>query len=218
MQKIKIKLKLLSDMYSHGDNMEKAEFRITELKALMRNTFREIYSFKNLKDMIEKEGALFGNTKHKSPVSFRLKSIVPKEKQDSSYLRTNTEVTLYMMIDDFNSDSYEFYLYLLIQSSILGGLGKDCKKGKGRFKIEKVEIEGKSKYENLLNMEHIDFLKNYNDLQYNIKSETIRLRKIKKSTDTIVTYEPLVEDLKFPYLKEISFAKDFPKKIYNNDF
>ena len=90
MRKVKIKLKTISPLTSFGAYKNQREFRVTEIKALLRSTFRELYYFKDIEDMKRKENFLFGSTENKSPVSIIL---IPQKKEEisDSDFEMNTE-------------------------------------------------------------------------------------------------------------------------------
>jgi CRISPR-associated protein Cmr1 len=72
MNKFTVELETITPMFSYGNDKYKPEFRVTELKSLMRNTYREFYNFNNLKEMKEKEAELFGDLNKKSPFSIKV--------------------------------------------------------------------------------------------------------------------------------------------------
>lgn len=51
-----VSIRLLTPMFSSGSDVSKAEFRITELKALMRSTFREFFEYETVEELKEAEG------------------------------------------------------------------------------------------------------------------------------------------------------------------
>jgi CRISPR-associated protein Cmr1 len=136
MNKFTVELETITHMFSYGSDKYKPEFRVTELKSLMRNTFREFYDFKNLKEMKEKEAELFGDLNKASPVKIILKKtdIEPFEEYLLPHKITEKEKSLMKCIKDrrkfniiFVSNHYEkliCYLIILIQSSILGAFLK----------------------------------------------------------------------------------------------
>ncbi|MBU5425319.1 hypothetical protein KQI41_02740 [Tissierella pigra] len=143
MRKVEIKLKLITQLISFGADQKKKEFRVTELKALLRNTFRELYYFKDLEDIRNKEAYLFGNTENKAPVSIvsdgnNVNNLKEKEKE----FNEGTEFIIYFIErkkKDNNMDFLKFYINLLIQSSIIGGIGQYVYLGKGAFEILEIK-------------------------------------------------------------------------------
>lgn len=191
-------------MFSHGVN-NKVEFRITELKALMRTTFREFHKFFNIKqeDIKKEEAKLFGSLKEKSPISFRMKkieenkfnkskeSVVPHKngcKEDC--IEIGTKIYFYINIkvkpDEDKEIVTQQYIKILLLSAILGGIGKRARKGFGAFKINsirelngtEVKITGIEEIEKIINNKYV-----YNDdkksdsFPYVERIEVIHLQK-----------------------------------------
>lgn len=215
MEVVEVRLKVLTPMFSFGDQ-SKAEFRITELKALMRSTFRELYYFKDLEDMKSKEGYLFGDMGRKSPIAFRIRNIQAGDKEKCYLLPHRTEemkrgrisclieskmVTFSMLIN--SKENLDFYIELLIFSSILGSMGKRSRKGFGSFKVEEIKINGINKYEALLNQ---DLMKYWEKLQKD-KEFKIRNATVKPSTKgkISINFNKYNKDMNFPYLDKIIF-------------
>lgn len=243
MKYVELELEVITPMFSFGDNKELSEFRITELKSLMRNTFRQIYCFNKPEDMKKKEEILFGSTKNKSPISFKLNSpivgngkrdmlphretkdereMLPYRKTKNKESKTNciSESTiiknLYMIVN--NNSNIELYINLLIQSSILGGIGKRSRKGFGAFKINSISgID--EKYNYLFKKSPVDVLKECeiylkdNDL-YKVRKNRYRNNKIEKLIFDDSIYKK--NKLNFPYIKNINFIKISKNRDYTN--
>lgn len=220
MEVVEVKLKVLTPMFSFGDEnsyLSKAEFRITELKALMRSTFRELYYFEDLKDMKIMEGKLFGDMGRKSPIVFRVTKIRAGDGEEEYLLphRTNkqaeseirktsclgkSKVITFSMLTN-SGENLDFYIKLLISSSILGSIGKRSRKGFGSFKVEEIKINGKNKYEDLLNQ---DLIKYWEKLQEDKEFKT-RIVTINPSTKWKSSANFSECNMKFPYLEKVTF-------------
>lgn len=230
MKKVEVKLEIITPMLSFGDNTNKAEFRIAELKSLMRSTFREIYSFNGLDDMKEKEDALFGNMKKKSPISFKIKSIEPKgeekffmlphkekekDKSKTSCLGSSSEIVLYMITS--NDSNIELYVNLLIQASIVGAMGKRSRKGFGSFRI--IKVNGIEKYEDLLEKSPIKILEECENYLEDSDLYKIRENQYENSVIEVLAFSDSVlrkNELDFSYIKKINFIKIQKDREYDD--
>lgn len=238
MKKVKITLEVVTPMLSFGDDRTNSEFRITELKSLMRNTFRELYYFKDVRDMKAKEGMLFGNIDRKSPICFKVtkvdlkgeekvfmlphKKVRPgkeekKEKSEVTCLGASSEISLYMIMN--NILNIDLYVILLIQASIIGALGKRSRKGFGSFRI--IDIDGieNDKFKSILEKSPIEILRECNNYLKENYSDTYGIRENNYKRDKI---EQLIfnkyksKGIDFPYVTKIDFVKIKSSKDYMN--
>lgn len=217
MQIAEIELEILTPMFCYG-NTKKAEFRVTELKALMRSTFRELYYFENLNDMKEKESKLFGDIEHKSPIAFKVKAakkvekyeyeMLPhkpnkNEKMKREALKVGGKISLVMMCNNENLDAY---INLLMKASVVGSLGMRARKGFGSFKISniKMDIDNENKYMSILNETPINILKNFDS------ESKYKLRKMVNKSNDEMNYEFTERNsIEYPYIKNIKVIKLF---------
>ncbi|EJP6472457.1 type III-B CRISPR module RAMP protein Cmr1 [Clostridium sporogenes] len=230
MKRVKVTLEVLTPMLSFGDDSRISEFRITELKFLMRNTFRELYYFKDAKDMKAKEDMLFGNIHRKSPICFKVTKVDPKgeekvfmlphkkvrpgkeekkEKSEVSCLGASSEISLYMIMN--NILNIDLYVILLIQASIIGGLGKRSRKGFGSFRV--IDIDGieNDKFKSILRKSPIEILRECSEwADCNIRS-LYPIRNLKNDSKQI---EKL--DFDYPYAKKIEILKISKNKNYKS--
>ena len=215
MKEVKIQLEVLTPMFSSGGNPNKAEFRITELKALMRTTFRELYFFKNLEDMKLQEEKFFGSTAIKSPITLLKESveIMGKRKElllphksilERDCLNIGTKIIISMV---GNKDvNLIIYIKLLLQASMLGGLGKRSRKGFGSFKITKIIDNNKPK---IFADDYAEWLEQPPIGIFQKPDEFIKLRPFEKR-DSDQSQSMIFKDfnantcLKFPYIKKIT--------------
>lgn len=215
MNKVEIKFKIITPMFSFGNNKLEAEFRVTELKSLMRNTFRELYYFKDIKDMKEKEVKLFGNTEKKSPLSFKAdikdvhtgnRHMLPHDKRAlTKCLDSSSEIILHMIVNDVLI--LEFYINLLILSSIFGSLGKRSRKGFGSFKIINIKNTEKNKYKKyneLLKKNPIEILNNFTKQTNNLCK--MRNYSVEKQNNSI-NLEFNKHNINFPYTNKVHVLK-----------
>ncbi|NFK42097.1 type III-B CRISPR module RAMP protein Cmr1 [Clostridium botulinum] len=164
MKKVKVTLEVVTPMFSTGSNINKeAEFRITELKALIRSIFREFYNYDSEDDLKKKEEILFGSTNKKSPVSIRFgynkKNIFTGKKNLVLHKEVLVEAipigtTINIIFQGRNEKILKVYSNILKLASIVGGLGKRSRKGMGSFKIKDIVSETNdinNRFENLLN-------------------------------------------------------------------
>ena len=141
-----ITLKTLTPLCSHGANQQKPEFRITELKSLLRFWWRAINTFEDLKTMKKKEEELFGSTTLKSPLQIRLdfhgENTMNTAGKESWLNRTsgicsenNISLNFTYYGDKSKQDLMNYYINLLKVALILGGLGKRSRRGGGALKL-----------------------------------------------------------------------------------
>ncbi|QXM05367.1 type III-B CRISPR module RAMP protein Cmr1 [Crassaminicella indica] len=222
MKKVKINLEIVTHMLSFGNNTEKPEFRIPELKALMRNIFRELYDFKDVDDMKNKEEILFGSLKKKSPISLKLKSmkvfneeveVLPHKKSvKMKAIPPKTKVTLYMFGRD--EEKLDMYMILLILSSIIGSLGRRSRKGFGSFKIIRIEGEKESQYKEygeLISKSAVDIFRKLEEICCDkfYKMRKIDIYKDKHDRLSIVNIKDFSNKYKlnYPYAEKIHIIK-----------
>ncbi|MGX8796167.1 hypothetical protein ACR6HW_08820 [Fusibacter sp. JL298sf-3] len=118
----------LQNYNGHGFNQNKVLFRLTELKALLRSTFREFFKFDEenaMDDVIDKQKYLFGSTQIKAPVSFI----------SAENLTNNT----FSLLLRGKPDILQFYIDLLRLSSLTGSIGKGARSNKGTFFVTAID-------------------------------------------------------------------------------
>ena len=223
---IKVTLEVITPMFSYGNNQNQPEFRLTELKSLMRTTFREVYKFKDLDDMKTKEGELFGSLENKSPIVFRVVNKVKNSDVIYQYLCLHredrpkvrcinyyTKVEVELLVKD--RENINTYIDILILTSILGGIGKRSRKGLGSFKINEIIYDDKKDFSNLLNCsleETLMRIKEHNSFKYQIRDFSYNKGEF--------IFSEGESDMKYPYLKKIHIYKlgdeeftEFLKKV-----
>lgn len=221
MKKVEVELEVITPMFSYGADTRCAEFRVTELKALMRTTFREVYKFDNIEDMKKKEGELFGNLDHKSPIRFKCKryigekkeALLPhrideKRKSYMSSIESGTKIDIEMLIE--SEEDINIYIDLLILSSILGGIGRRSRKGFGSFKINKIRYKNKNEYTDLISFDINEIFKRVSESDGNYSS-----RKLKETCEEneMKFSEPCNELEKlYPYLEKLQ-VKEIGKNM-----
>ncbi|GMQ57318.1 hypothetical protein AN1V17_17130 [Vallitalea sediminicola] len=212
MKIIKAKIKIITPMCSYGVRQSKPEFRITELKSLMRSTFRELYRFENLKDMKEKEKELFGDIKNKSPIALKIeydklrvsdKKIIPhKPKFEKKCLSKGNQLKINLIGND--NIKLEMYIILLIQSSIIGSLGNRSRKGFGSFTVTDVEGFETDKYNKLLKENPIEIFCKMINYGHKYKGH---FNICKKEQKILGHFNDFFTDGDFPYVKRVSIIK-----------
>lgn len=200
MKTTNIECKVLSEMYSHGANLQNVEFRPTELKALMRFVYRYSVFFENVEEMYRKEAELFGDAENKaSPLRLDIRSnFKPDDKKNSTgavfeiIFRTRKTVS---------EELHKTYIDILRLSLFLGGLGKGARKGNGSVQIQKInEMEEKSfsDIETALNF----ILKLIKDLNGEGNFDSYKLSENKKAI-IFCGKEPALDH---SFIKRISFG------------
>lgn len=158
MYSFKVNLEIITPLFSSGNDTRKAEFRVPELKYLLRRTFREFYKFKSLDELKELELLLFGGItdsvkserSRKSPVSIRLNEVVNINKELDK--KNNKDILvphknfkgnsikigkiISVVFQSYNKELIQIYSELLLLASYFGSLGKRSRKGMGSFRIK----------------------------------------------------------------------------------
>lgn len=210
MEKVEIELEVLTPMFSYGN--KEVEFRLTELKSLMRSTFRELYYFEKSEDIYNEEKKRFGSTDGKSPVSFVIKKGISLDNIDEKNplphknfkpiecIKNSTKIYFYMICKD--SFRLNFYADLLVKSSIIGSMGRYSRKGFGSFKINKIQIDGDYKYDDLLNGSPICILE-----KLPCNNDSVNLRQIKNNDVgekmLNIDFYTLQGKLDYPFIKKL---------------
>lgn len=153
MKKVSLKIIIKGNgLSSFGADKERPEFRITELKALLRITFRNNYKFwvrkdvrnkKDIKAMRDFEDFLFGSTENKAPVSLKMDpNFLEGIKVDSKrkIINSDSEIKVWMIErvkkERYGIDFIKFYTALLYKASAeRGTIGGKIKEGYGLFQI-----------------------------------------------------------------------------------
>lgn len=187
MYKTIVTIETITPMFSSGENKSEAEFRITELKALLRSTFREFFEYSSLEDLKKKEEILFGSTEIKAPVSLKYgdkgvvisknkENMLPHKKQSLLAISQNKKIEIIFM--SRNKDILDLYLSILKLASVMGALGKRSRKGMGAFKVLEIKDNKNNNLrifdslENIFNEinEDINSISKENKLYYKIKN------------------------------------------------
>ena len=216
-----ITLKTLTPLCSHGANQQKPEFRITELKSLLRFWWRAINTFEDLKTMKKKEGELFGSTTFKSPLQIRLdvhgENTMNTAGKESWLNRTsgicsenNISLNFTYYGDKSKQDLMNYYINLLKVALILGGLGKRSRRGGGALKL--VEIDKKKcDQKNIFSLLNEAFLELKIHADYDFQDNRIKRTNSSK----------LIDEKSYPFLQKViigskgSNLRDFKHKIRN---
>lgn len=228
MKEYKYTIKTITRLYSHGSNKNNPEFRVSELKALMRFTYRSIQLTDDINNLREMENNLFGKAAEKensmaSPIRFRMKSekvdtdrqallLHDKEKNIRSFIKTNNDFTFWLRT--FNDRSaLEYYQKILELSLALYGMGGRARRARGAFSFA-------GKYIHFCNRE--GFLCSLLDTLNNIANEESQfLRKenmIMRAKGSCVVY-PYIESIKIGrcYESEEELLKTVDQAAHNQD-
>lgn len=157
LKEYKYTLKTITRLYSHGSNKNVPEFRVSELKALLRFTYRSIQLTDDIKKLLEMEHDLFGKAAEKenskaSPIRFRMisdKVITDKQKlllhdevrNKHNYKESNNMKTMISTNNSFavwlrtldDSLSLEYYQKLFELAFALYGMGGRARRARGSF-------------------------------------------------------------------------------------
>ena len=159
---------LLTPLFSYGAYSNKPEIRPSEIKGLMRYTYRIACATANHQALLKDEAALFGGAAnandegHASPIRLNI--------EPQKYPDLEQQLLLHGNVEQGNKETYKFYPQpclesidfkltltlnhaintgfavnlnwysdLLALSLLLGGLGKRSRKGRGSIAIQSVE-------------------------------------------------------------------------------
>ncbi|WP_434302011.1 type III-B CRISPR module RAMP protein Cmr1 [Clostridium botulinum] len=215
------RLKNITDLCSNN-GLKKPEFRLTEIKSLMRFWWRALNFYTNASTMKKEEENIFGNSDtYKSPIIFKTEYNGFKYDDGSHEVRKNNkpincfksgkivEVKLNVYKRKINQKEYinkELYFYdnLLKISLILGGVGNRSRRGCGVFKLE----ENNKEY-NLIKqiknyMENLNISKHYEFCEEDDKYFKIFRKEEYKN-----------KGFEYPYVEEILIGK---KTINEEEF
>ncbi len=199
MIQVKVALEVITSMFSAGENVKKAEFRVTELKALLRSTFREFFEYESLDDLKNKEEVLFGSTNRKSSVTIRMEKntnfqpeyekLVLHKKLTAQAIPRETKINV--IFQSREEKNLQIYLVILKLASITGALGKRSRKGMGAFKIVDISneiIDVNKGFQYLLNGFEEKF--KIGDKTYNIELRKVAIEK-ERDSDSYIKYKIL---------------------------
>lgn len=224
-----VSIKILTPMFSSGAKGTEAEFRITELKALMRSTFREFFEYRTVDELKEAEGFLFGNTKLKSPVMILdmvNESPIKKESRDmvihkklpNEALIEGDEIKI--RFRSKNEEILNLWMKILQLAAWTGGLGKRSRKGMGVFQICKIEdAEKKIEFE-LFKFEKL--MKELNkEIKFKIDQKELcyRVRTVKNEVDEVNEYifsSDKSAIINVNYIKKLTIIKAEFDSNFNN--
>lgn len=139
---------IISSLFSYGADTKKPELRATEIKALMRHTFRIASCIEDC-TLYKEESILFGNTDGASPIAVQLKSRkVLREKVQlmlhankineprlnpakACYKSSSTFDIILRAKPDVEKEIFQKWCNILQLSLILGGIGQRSRRGRG---------------------------------------------------------------------------------------
>ncbi|NBJ68374.1 MULTISPECIES: type III-B CRISPR module RAMP protein Cmr1 [Clostridia] len=145
---------LLSPLFSYGTIPDKPEIRATEIKALMRHTFRIASFIICGKELHIKESERFGDTKKASPISLQVKNIKAKNDKEQKMLHKNkrndlvknpkkrcfsTNTTFQIILrgkKTLSEEDFQHYVNLLKLALTLGGIGQRSRRARGAISLE----------------------------------------------------------------------------------
>lgn len=180
MYQAEVTIGIVTPMFSYGADQKTAEFRIPEIKSLMRRTFLDWFEDEfdvdnNGEEVLEKTKCseiLFGSTGRKSPLTIRLKeqALIWGKKDNKSCLDSGGTVTL--ILETRKETWMKFYLFILEHSSKKEGLGKKAKKF-GKFEIRSVSVRQRIRgREKEINYNEKDFLEKIEAFMKELKGAT----------------------------------------------
>ncbi|WP_061995678.1 type III-B CRISPR module RAMP protein Cmr1 [Clostridium sp. ATCC 25772] len=214
------KLKNITDLCSNN-GLNKPEFRLTEIKSLMRFWWRALNFYTNASTMRKEEENIFGNSDtHNSPIIFKTESNGFKYNDGIHEVRKNNkpincfksgkivEVKLSVYKRKISQKEYinkELYFYdnLLKISLILGGIGKRSRRGCGVFMLEENDKECNLKNQIKSYMENLNVNKYYEFSKENNKYlEIVRKDEYRN------------KEFRYPYIEEIIISKEAVSEEY----
>lgn len=225
MYKTIVTIETITPMFSSGENKSEAEFRITELKALLRSTFREFFEYKDIDELKEKEDFLFGSTKKKSPVIVLNSNVIKIENREMllhkkypievNFIENGSKIELIFRSKDKDKNLLDLWIKILQLSSWTGGLGKQSRKGMGAFKILEIKDNERNKVklfdslENIFNelKERTTFIDKEKEFYYRIRNFEKKGNATKSDKVTEFETDILLNKINSNYVKKITIIK-----------
>lgn len=235
MYQAEVTIGIVTPMFSYGADRKTAEFRIPELKSLMRRTFLDWFEDEfdvdnNGEEVLEKTKCseiLFGSTGRKSPLTIRLKEVKKLNTEDKELLPHKENIkekglskaivraeTRVLILETRELQWLNFYLYLLQLSSMFGGLGKRSRKAYGSFTVRCDKISDSYSGEEQENSFHKiegDEIKKWLEQKIFCWDNDHRIRR-KKFVDRGTKESLLYQRVAMP--NEEKEIGDFLKKVY----
>ena len=217
---LEVSIEVLTPMFSYSISKE-PEFRVTELKSLMRSTLREYYSWHSLSEMKKEESRLFGSLNKKSPIIFRIKNkklninyknLVLHKDTELKCIDKGSKIQLYMIIDIDNKENKEKvvkeYIDLLLLSAIIGGVGKRSRKGLGSFIIRDInELKNQKEYNEYVKEQTKTIIENLRNRECDKYLEYPYMEKRKEKSNKYMDY---------PYIKRINIIEKSKDELYTD--
>lgn len=208
-------LKNITDLCANN-GLEEPEFRLTEVKSLMRFWWRALNFYTDTCYMKQEEEKIFGNSdNYKSPIIFKIKYNKFKYDCGKHKVGRNNEISCFksgkhlkfqlslykrkISKNECSNKKFDFYDSLLKISLILGGVGKRSRRGCGVFRIEEDNIDYNLKNEVEQHMKKLNVRQYYDFCEENKYFQICRKDKYKKS--------------KYPYVEEILISKEKIREI-----
>lgn len=134
-----ISIETVTPMLSHGEDRNKCEFRLSELKAAMRFWWRALNTFKKAdniaKCMLDIESIFFGSLNMKSPIILKM---VSENKLMIGEIPANEKFEISMSVES-GFINVEYYFDLIQLVSFFGGIGGKSRKGYGNFSVSPID-------------------------------------------------------------------------------
>ncbi|WP_066194113.1 RAMP superfamily CRISPR-associated protein [Gracilibacillus timonensis] len=223
---------VISPMLSHGnlDNglKTKPELRSTELKALMRQTYRMAKMTQTTTDLFQHESIYFGDAQSKaSPISIQMYE--SQQNRNADIVDTSSKLFFYKeqgrrnpiahtiqkdslfdiilrykgyRMEEKADMSIRWYINLLKLSAILGGIGGRSRRGRGCFIVPNM-----SNHSDLLDW-MVQQLNNFND---NCPYKVEKPSTIKNKQGHTKRNHPIIEEIRLG--KEVSKVEDFLQRV-----
>lgn len=159
MYKETLQLESLTPVFMYGGDGKTPEIRLTEFKGMMRFWWRSYQDTKDIKELLKKEGEIFGDTEHKSTFRMKIANLQCKTKRLNKdfihpikYLFFPLELQMqegkreyfnYANIDielsGFNKKLLDEVSMSLMIAAYLGGFGERARRTGGNFHISNME-------------------------------------------------------------------------------
>ncbi len=165
MEIAQIKLEVVTPMFSYGADTKNPEFRIPELKSILRRAFREFYTFESEKDLMDSEHMLFGGVQEANSIK---SSLVIRSADNIKEMTKNFEAnckfvkhknfikkaitpsaTIELIFQSRSKELLHNYIKLLMLSSIFYGLGGRSRKGLGSFRLVSIDCDKEKDVDNM---------------------------------------------------------------------
>jgi CRISPR-associated protein Cmr1 len=120
MYKKTLQLKSITPVFMYGGDGKTPEIRLTEFKGMMRFWWRSYQDIKDIKELLKKEGEIFGDTKGKSTFQMKLSNLKCKTKPITEDFIRPQKYLFFPLELQLNEGRKDFFTYAEIDIELSG--------------------------------------------------------------------------------------------------